>query len=201
MSRFLVTLFLLIFSAAVWAANPRVELKTNQGAIVIELYPENAPKTVENFLQYAKDGFYNGTIFHRVIPGFMIQGGGFTAEMKEKPTRAPIRNEAPTGLRNTAGTVAMARTADPHSATAQFFINVASNSSLDFRAPTVDGHGYCVFGRVVSGLDVVERITKAQTASRGPHANVPVKPIVIERAQVVDAAAAPASKPPAKQGT
>ena len=161
------------------------------GAIVLELDSEKAPKTVENFLQYVKDGHYNGTIFHRVIPGFMVQGGGFGPDMREKPTRGTIRNEAGNGLRNTTGTVAMARTPDPHSASAQFFINVSDNAFLDFRAATHDGYGYAVFGKVVKGMDVVNKITKVQTATKAPHADVPVKPIVIERAQVVGAGAAP----------
>jgi cyclophilin family peptidyl-prolyl cis-trans isomerase len=181
--------FCLSFAAA--AANPQVELRTSMGAIVLELDSEKAPKTVENFLQYVKDGHYNGTIFHRVIPGFMVQGGGFGPDMREKPTRGTIRNEAGNGLRNTTGTVAMARTPDPHSASAQFFINVSDNAFLDFRAATHDGYGYAVFGKVVKGMDVVNKITKVQTATKPPHADVPVKPIVIERAQVVGGAAAP----------
>ena len=155
------------------------------GTIVLELDPSAAPKTVENFVQYVKDGHYNGTIFHRVIPGFMIQGGGFTAEMREKPTRPSIRNEAGNGLRNAAGTIAMARTPDPHSASAQFFINLEDNRSLDFRAPTAEGHGYAVFGKVIKGMDVVNRIVKVPTGRRGPHDDVPVKPVLIERAQLV----------------
>ena len=133
--------------------------------MVIELYPENAPKTVENFVQYVKDGFYDGTIFHRVIPGFMAQGGGFTANLQQKPTRPAIRNEAGNGLRNATGTVAMARTADPHSATAQFFINVAENDFLDFKSPDDKGYGYTVFGRVTTGMDVVQKMIQVPTAS------------------------------------
>ena len=166
------------------AANPRVELKTSQGPIEIELYPEKAPKTVANFTQYVKDGHYNGTIFHRVIDGFMIQGGGFDKGMSEKPTRAPIAIESNNGLKNAVGTVAMARTMDPNSATAQFFINVNDNSSLDYRAPTTQGWGYAVFGRVTKGLDVVKRIAKTQTTSRGRFDDVPVSPIVIEKAEL-----------------
>ena len=174
------------------AADPQVEFKTSAGTIVIELYPEKAPRTVENFVQYAREGFYDGTLFHRVIPGFMIQGGGFTADFKQKPTRAPIRNEAENGLNNTAGTLAMARTADPHSATAQFFISVADNRNLDFRFPTQEGYGYCVFGKVVKGMDVVERITKVATGPGPvPHRDVPLKPIVIEHARVLETAAKP----------
>ena len=195
MLRTLVAIFSLIFSLHAGAANPQVELKTTLGTIVVELDVEKAPLTVENFLQYVKDGHYDGTVFHRVIPGFMIQGGGFTADFKEKTTRAPIRNEAGNGLKNTIGTVAMARTPDPHSATAQFFINVADNNSLNFRFPTQEGHGYAVFGKVVKGMDVVERIVKVQTGP-GPagHQNVPVKPIIIESAKVQEAAAKPAKK-------
>ena len=175
------------FAAA--PANPHVEVRTNVGSFTIELYPENAPNTVQNFLQYVKDGHYNGTIFHRVIPGFMIQGGGFTANFDEKPTRPPIKNEAGNGLRNGVGMVSMARTADPHSATAQFFVNVAENPTLDFRAPTAQGYGYTPFGKVVKGMDVVERIVKVPTGpGKPPHQDVPRKPVVIERIQVVDAA-------------
>ncbi|HYC45481.1 MAG TPA: peptidylprolyl isomerase [Burkholderiales bacterium] len=184
----------LLLSLAAAAANPQVELGTSMGTIVLELDPAAAPKTVENFVQYVKDGHYNGTIFHRVIPGFMIQGGGFTPEMREKPTRGPIRNEAGNGLRNATGTLAMARTPDPHSASAQFFINVADNRSLDFRAPTADGYGYAVFGKVIKGMDVVNRIVKVPTGRRGPHDDVPVKPVVIERARLVgDSSPAPKS--------
>ena len=187
---------LLVCSLAV-AADPQVELKTSAGTIVIELYPDKAPKTVENFLQYARDGFYDGTIFHRVISGFMIQGGGFGADFKEKKTRAPIRNEAETGLKNTTGTIAMARTSDPHSATAQFFINTVDNVMLDFKFPTEQGYGYCAFGKVVKGMDVVERIAKVATGpGPAPHRDVPVKPILIESARVLGAGA----KPDATQG-
>ncbi len=132
-----------------------------------------------------KDGHYNGTIFHRVIPGFMIQGGGFGPDMREKPARAPIKNEAGNGLRNAAGTLAMARTAAPHSASAQFFINVEDNASLDFRSPTQQGYGYAVFGKVTQGMDVVNRIVKVATGDKPPHSNVPLKPVVIERAQLL----------------
>lgn len=179
-------LLALLLSPAALAANPKVELKTTLGTIVIELYPENAPKTVENFLQYVKDHFYDGTIFHRVIPGFMVQGGGFTAHLQQKPTRPAIHSEAGNGLRNAVGTVAMARTADPHSATAQFFINVAENDFLDFKSPDDKGYGYTVFGRVTSGMDVVQKMLKVPTATAGPHQNVPRQPIVIERARVLE---------------
>jgi cyclophilin family peptidyl-prolyl cis-trans isomerase len=172
---------------ASFAADPRVELRTNRGAIVIELYPDKAPKTVANFLQYVKDGHYNGMIFHRVIPGFMIQGGGLDREMREKPTRTPIENEAASGLKNDYGTVAMARTPDPHSAKGQFFINVKSNAFLNFREPTAQGYGYAVFGKVVSGLDVIEQIAKVPTGDAKGHQNVPRDPVIIESAAIVPA--------------
>jgi len=166
--------------------HPKVRLETGKGTILIELYPKKAPQTVENFLQYVRDGFYDGTIFHRVIPGFMIQGGGFDAEMNEKPTRAPIRNEADNGLSNTTGTIAMARTPNPDSATSQFFINVADNTFLDYRSPTPDGYGYAVFGKVIEGMDVVNSIVSVPTGNHGMHQDVPQTPIVIERATVVE---------------
>jgi cyclophilin family peptidyl-prolyl cis-trans isomerase len=175
----------LVVSFAAHAADPRVEMRTSLGTIVIELYPKAAPNTVQNFIQYVKDGHYDGTIFHRVIPGFVVQAGGFTPEMREKPTRAPIKNEAPTGMRNAPGMLAMARTADPHSATAQFYINLAENPGLDFRAPTREGYGYTVFGRVIKGMDIVERIAKVPTGPRPPHSDVPQKPVVIERARLL----------------
>jgi cyclophilin family peptidyl-prolyl cis-trans isomerase len=165
---------------------PIVELTTSMGAVRIQLDPAKAPKSVENFLQYVKDGHYKGTIFHRVIPGFMVQGGGFTPDFKQKPTRGPIPNEAGNGLKNEVGTLAMARTPDPNSATAQFFINVARNEFLDHRAPTPQDFGYAVFGRVVAGMDVIEKIVRVQTGmGPPPHQNVPVKPIVIEDAKIV----------------
>ena len=195
MLRTLIAALALLASFAADAANPQVELKTSLGAIVVELYPDKAPLSVENFLQYVKDGHYDGTQFHRVIPGFMIQGGGFDADFKQKPTRKPVRNEAANGLKNETGTVAMARTADPHSATAQFFINVADNVPLDFRFPTPDGYGYTVFGKVVKGMDVVQRIVKVPTGpGPAPHQNVPVKPVLIEQARVVEAATLPAKQ-------
>jgi cyclophilin family peptidyl-prolyl cis-trans isomerase len=171
--------------AAVAAANPQVRLVTNQGEIVIELYPEKAPKTVANFLRYVQDGFYNGTIFHRVMGEFMIQGGGFTPAMAEKPTRAPIPNEANNGLQNSRGTIAMARTSDPHSATAQFFINVVDNDFLDFRAKTLQGWGYAVFGRVVQGMEVVDKIKAVPTGIYGDFRDVPRQPVIIEKAVLV----------------
>lgn len=162
---------------------PRVSLKTNMGEIVLELNPEKAPKSVENFLAYVKAGHYKGTVFHRVIDGFMIQGGGQDKNMKDKPTRAPIRNEAANGLKNERYSVAMARTGDPHSATAQFFINVADNTFLDH--PGRDGWGYAVFGKVVKGMDVVDQIKSVPTTDRGMNQNVPVKPVVIESAAII----------------
>ena len=191
---FLAPLLLLAASlfvpVAAQAQAPRVELQTNFGSIVIELYPDRAPDTVANFLQYVKDGHYDGTVFHRVIRGFMAQGGGFTPEFKEKPTREPIKNEAERtlkgGLRNEIGTLAMARTRDPHSATAQFFINVARNDFLDFRERTVIGFGYAVFGRVVKGLEVVDQMLQVPTGAGGPFkTDVPTKLPVIEKAVIL----------------
>lgn len=187
MYRSLFTAMALVCSCAAAAAEPRVELTTSMGKIVIELYPQRAPATVQNFLQYVKDGHYNGTLFHRVIPKFMIQAGGFTPEFREKPMRPPVRNEAGNGLKNTTGTVAMARRSDPHSATAQFFINLADNAFLDFRYPTEQGYGYCVFGRVVDGMSVVRRIAGVATgAGPGPHRDVPLQPVVLERARLLE---------------
>ena len=172
------------------AANPQVDLDTTAGKIRIELDPAAAPKTVENFLTYVKAKHYDGTQFHRVIPGFMIQGGGFTSDFKQKPTRPPIANEAEqsskAGLTNVPGTIAMARTGDPNSATAQFFINVADNKSLNFREATPQGYGYVVFGKVVDGMDVVKKIAAAPTGSGGPFPrDVPVERVVIKSATVV----------------
>ena len=164
-------------------AHPVVQLKTSQGDIRVELYPEKAPKTVANFLDYVKAGQYNGTVFHRVIKGFMIQGGGYKTNFDEKPTRAPIPLESRNGLKNATGTIAMARTSDPNSATAQFFINTVDNAGLDYQNP--DGNGYAVFGKVVSGMDVVKKIESAPTKSRGPMRDVPEQQIVIESASVV----------------
>jgi cyclophilin family peptidyl-prolyl cis-trans isomerase len=175
-------------ASSAWAENPRVELKTNMGSFTVELYPDKAPKTVENFVAYAKGGFYKGTIFHRVIDGFMIQGGGFDPDLKQKATRGPIENEAGMaskgGLKNTTGTIAMARTSVPNSATAQFFINVKDNGFLDYRDPSPQGIGYAVFGRVVQGMDVVMRIAKVPTTTIGAHQNVPQKAVVIESVTV-----------------
>lgn len=165
------------------AAHPSVLLKTSEGDIRVELFPEKAPKTVANFLDYVKSGQYNGTIFHRVIPGFMIQGGGYTTSFAEKPTRAPIPLESRNGLKNAAGTLAMARTSDPNSATAQFFINTVDNTGLDY--PNPDGNGYAVFGKVTSGMDVVKKIEAEPTTTRGPMSDVPQKQVVIQSATVV----------------
>jgi len=165
------------------ADNPHVALKTNMGNIVLELYPEKAPKSVANFLDYVKSGHYNGTVFHRVINGFMIQGGGFDKDMKQKATKPPIQNEAKNGLKNEPYTVAMARTSDPHSASAQFFINVKNNSFLDY--PGQDGWGYAVFGKVIDGTDVVDKIKAVETTNSGMFQNVPAKPVIIESATIV----------------
>jgi len=160
-----------------------VILKTNHGDITLELDAENAPKTVENFLQYVRDGHYDNTIFHRVIDGFMIQGGGMGPGMKEKATRAPIANEAGNGLKNKRYTVAMARTSEPHSASSQFFINAADNDFLDYKGPSPQGWGYCVFGKVIAGQDVVDRIKGVATGNAGFHQNVPREDVVIIRAE------------------
>jgi len=162
-----------------------IRLKTSQGIIDIELDHDKAPNTAQNFEQYVKEGFYNGTLFHRVINGFMIQGGGMEPDMSQKKTRAPIENEANNGLKNDIGTIAMARTSDPHSATAQFFINVANNDFLNFTSPTTNGWGYCVFGKVVDGMDVVEKIKAQPTTSKSGHQDVPVDDILIESAEIV----------------
>ena len=166
---------------------PRVRLTTSQGDIELELDSNAAPKTVANFLTYVKDGYYDGTIFHRVIAGFMIQGGGFEADMKRKTTRPPIENEADNRLPNRTGTIAMARTSNPHSASAQFFINVKDNAFLDHRSKTSNGWGYCVFGRVVSGMNVVRSIESMPTTSRAGMRDVPKTPVVINRATIVEA--------------
>jgi peptidyl-prolyl cis-trans isomerase B (cyclophilin B) len=168
------------------STHPHVKLHTNKGDMLIELDAEKAPKTVENFLTYVQEGFYNGTIFHRVINNFMIQGGGFEPGMKQKQTHAPIENEANNGLKNDRYTLAMARTADPHSATAQFFINVADNEFLNFTAPTSNGWGYAVFGRVIEGTDVVDEIKKVKTGNKGFHQDVPVEDVIIESATLVE---------------
>ena len=165
--------------------NPQVQLDTTKGTIVLELDAENAPKTVANFLSYVESGFYDGTIFHRVIPNFMIQGGGFDKDMNQKSTNDQIPNEANNGLKNTKGTISMARTSAPHSATAQFFINVVDNANLDFTSETPHGWGYAVFGKVTQGLDVVSSIVEVGTGNQGMHQNVPLEPIVIQKASVL----------------
>jgi peptidyl-prolyl cis-trans isomerase B (cyclophilin B) len=166
--------------------NPQVDLHTSAGVIRVELDADKAPLSAENFLAYARAGHYDGTVFHRVIKGFMVQGGGMDTDMRQKSTREPIRNEAANGLRNTRHTLAMARTSDPHSATAQFFINTVDNGFLDFRAENAQGWGYAVFGRVVSGSDVVDRIEAVRTGRKGFHDDVPLEPVTIERAVVVE---------------
>jgi peptidyl-prolyl cis-trans isomerase A (cyclophilin A) len=187
MYRPLVLVIALLFSIAAHAANPQVEMRTSQGTLIIELYQDKAPKSVDNFLQYARDGFFNGTVFHRVIPDFMIQGGGFAPDMKQKATRPPIQNEAANALKNELGTLAMARTGDPHSATAQFFINLKDNGFLDY--PARDGWGYAVFGKVVQGLDIVQKIARVPTGNSGPHQNVPTTPVLIESVKLLPAPA------------
>lgn len=161
-----------------------VTFKTNHGDITLELYADKAPKTVENFLSYVRDGFYDNTIFHRVIDGFMIQGGGMTPDMEQKETKAPIENEANNGVANEAGTIAMARTNDPHSATAQFFINVKDNDFLNFSSESMNGWGYCAFGKVTEGMDVVEKIKNVKTGNYGYHQDVPVEAVIIEKAVI-----------------
>jgi peptidyl-prolyl cis-trans isomerase B (cyclophilin B) len=162
-----------------------IKLTTNHGVITLKLDAKKAPLTAANFEQYVREGFYDGTIFHRVIPGFMIQGGGFTADMEQKATRPPVKNEANNGLKNERGSIAMARTSDPHSATAQFFINVVDNEFLNFKAETPSGWGYCVFGMVEEGMDVVDKIRAVKTGSHDPHQDVPLEAVVIETAKVV----------------
>ena len=162
-----------------------VKLITNHGDIVIELEAEKAPESAKNFISYVEAGHYNNTVFHRVINGFMIQGGGFEPGMKQKPTGAPIKNEADNGLKNEAGTIAMARTQDPNSATAQFFINVADNDFLNYRSPDVQGWGYCASGRVSEGMDVVNKIKSVKTGTSGSHQDVPKEDVIIQRAEVI----------------
>jgi len=157
-----------------------IKMKTSMGEMTIELDHEKAPETCKNFLQYVRDGFYDGTIFHRVIDGFMIQGGGFEPGMKQKEVRAPIKNEADNGLLNDRGTIAMARTSDPHSATSQFFINIFHNTALDYKSQTPAGWGYCVFGKVVDGIEVVDAIRDVETETRLPHSDVPIEDVIIE---------------------
>jgi peptidyl-prolyl cis-trans isomerase A (cyclophilin A) len=185
MNKLILLAVALCFALPTLAANPQVEMKTSLGTLTIEIFADKAPKTVENFLQYVKDGHYAGTIFHRVIDGFMIQGGGFDKSMTQKATRAPIQNEADNGLKNETGTLAMARTQDPNSATAQFFVNLKHNTFLDF--PGQDGWGYAVFGKVTQGMDVVQKIAKVPTANAGMHQNVPTQPVIIESVTVLGA--------------
>ncbi len=172
-----------VHASAATPAAPKVKFQTSQGEFVVELYPDKAPVTVENFLQYVKDKHYDGTVFHRVMDNFMIQGGGFTATMAEKATRAPIMLESRNGLKNDRGTIAMARTSAPNSATAQFFVNVVDNNNLN--APQPDGNGYAVFGKVVQGMDTVDKIRSVPTTTKGPFQNVPTSPIVINSATLV----------------
>lgn len=167
-------------------SDPRVLLSTSLGDITLELDADKAPVSAQNFLDYVSSGHFDGTTFHRVIPGFMIQGGGFTPDMVQKPTNAPIPNEADNGLRNSRGTIAMARTSDPNSATSQFFINVADNAFLDHKAKTVQGWGYAVFGSVVDGFDVVDQIVQVPTGQHGPHSDVPVDPVTIDKASALE---------------
>lgn len=166
--------------------NPMVLFETSSGDILIELFPDKAPQTVENFLRYVQEGFYDNTIFHRVIKGFMVQGGGLTMRMEEKPTHEPIQNEAANGLKNVRGAVAMARTADPHSATAQFFINTVDNAFLDHTAPNADGYGYCVFGQVSDGMDVVDKIEKVKTRNSGIYSDVPTDMVLVTSASLFE---------------
>lgn len=161
------------------AVNPKVKLETNQGDIIVELYPEKSPITVDNFLNYVSTNFYDNTIFHRVIGNFMIQGGGFTPEMEQKETREPIKNEANNGLSNKRGTIAMARTQIVDSATCQFFINVVDNNFLDFKNDSPQGYGYCVFGQVIEGIDTVDKIREVETTSHGYFNDVPAEPVII----------------------
>jgi cyclophilin family peptidyl-prolyl cis-trans isomerase len=174
---------------------PRVRLDTGKGSIVIELDPTAAPATVENFLSYVREGFYEGTVFHRVIKGFMIQGGGFTPDLQQKATRVPVKNEADNGLKNRRGTIAMARTPDPHSATAQFFINTVDNAFLNFRDKSAQGWGYCVFGKVVEGMETVDAIAAVPTTTARIGRDVPVEPVRIQRAAIIDGGEKPAPDP------
>ena len=167
-------------------ATPKVQIKTSMGDIVLELNEAKAPKTVANFMQYVRDKHYDGTVFHRVMDGFMIQGGGFTADMQQKPTQPPIPLEANNGLKNDKYTLAMARTSDPHSATAQFFINVSNNDFLNFTSPTPNGWGYAVFGTITEGTDVVEKIKGVKTGNKGFHQNVPNEDVIIEKAEILE---------------
>lgn len=179
-----ITLFSIHGHAQQSSDNPMVNISTSLGDLTIELYPDQAPETVENFLQYTGDGFYDGTIFHRVIPGFVLQGGGFTADMERKPTRDPIQNEADNGLENLRGTLSMARLPDPHSATSQFFVNLVDNPHLDHQGG--GQWGYAVFGKVVEGMEVIDEIAGVETTTRSGHSDVPAEPVVIEEARRVE---------------
>jgi cyclophilin family peptidyl-prolyl cis-trans isomerase len=179
-------LTLVFFAETAWAAGPVAVLETNMGEIRIELYQDKAPVSVKNFLAYLDEGYYDGTVFHRVVPGFVIQGGGYDMELKKKPTRGPIKNEAKSGPPNKRGAVAMARTMQPDSATSQFFINLADNSFLDHKDESPQGYGYAVFGKVVEGMEVVDAIGGIETGRMGRMSDVPLKPVVIERAYSVD---------------
>ncbi len=181
-----VFMIILMTTSNVQAETTTVKMETSQGTIILELDGANAPNTVANFITYAKEGFYDGTIFHRVISNFMIQGGGFTADMSQKTTHEPIRNEANNGLKNDTGTIAMARTSDPHSATAQFFINVKDNDFLNFSSETSQGWGYAVFGKVTEGMDVVDTIKNVATTSNGPYQDVPAETITIDKVTIVE---------------
>ena len=183
---------LLAANSNVFASNPKVRMETTKGVVVIELYPDKAPKTVENFLRYVNEGKYDGTIFHRVIKRFMNQGGGFTPDFKKVETYAPIKNEADNGLKNKRGTIAMARTGDPHSATNQFFVNTVDNAFLDHTSKSPSGWGYCVFATVVDGMDVMDRIAKVPTGASGPfQQDVPQEEILIQKVSVIEEAAKP----------
>jgi cyclophilin family peptidyl-prolyl cis-trans isomerase len=177
--------------AAGQPANPRVLIETSKGNITVEVFPGQAPQSAGNFLNYVKTGYYDGLVFHRVIPGFMIQTGGMTADMAEKPKHAPILNEADNGLKNLRGTLAMARTSDPHSASSQFFINVKDNAFHNHRGKTFEGWGYAVFGQVVDGMEVVDAIVAVPRGNRGPHGDVPIEPIVMQRVSVLPEAEQP----------
>lgn len=190
-----VLVFMIVSTASAKTEPPKVKMQTSKGVIVVQLDPVKAPKTVANFLTYVKSGFYNGTIFHRVIKGFMIQGGGLTADMNKKNTIAPIKNEADNGLKNEIGTIAMARTNDPHSATAQFFINTANNASLNHSSKTGRGWGYCVFGKVVEGMDVVKAIEGMNTTIRSGRRDVPAEAVTIKKVSLLE------SKTPKKEET
>ena len=181
---FTVSIILATSGTAMAAGKPIVTFKTNMGDFTVQLEPEKAPKTVANFLEYVRDGHYDGTIFHRVIAKFMVQGGGFLPNLQKRDTRGPITNEANTGLKNERGTIAMARTADPHSATAQFFVNVIYNRFLDHTAETQQGWGYTAFGRVIDGMNIVGRMARVKTGTKGPYSDVPNDPIIIEKATI-----------------